>query len=129
MFEHTNREREQIGQTDGAIVWTKAHMTTRCGPINSTHDKCDNEARTACDKEYLPMPTFPQYKESFVLLDENSHLVEGDQRRATQRRALTIYFNITFKQSKLKRNDTPLAVNSFVKFNGAAPSTTTQLPN
>ena len=39
MFEHTNQEREQIGQTNDAIVWIKAHMTTRCGPINNTHDK------------------------------------------------------------------------------------------
>ena len=118
MFEHTNQEREQIGQTNDAIVWIKAHMTTRCGPINNTHDKCDNEARTACDKEYLPMPTFPLHEESFVLLDENNHLVEGDPRRATQRRALTTYFNTAFAQSKLKGNDTPSAVNAFVKFNG-----------
>ena len=118
MLEHTKQTRQNLGHSNDEVVWIKAHMTTRCGPINETHDICDNNARSACEKEYLPMPIFPLHEESFVLLDENNHLVEGDPRRTTQRRALTQYFENTFERSKIKGKGTPSAVNYFVKFNG-----------
>jgi hypothetical protein len=65
MFRGALDVRKELGNIHDDLLWIKAHMTTRIGPINNTHDKCDDEAREACKNDWEPMPIFPLYEESF----------------------------------------------------------------
>ena len=137
--QRTNNKRQQIRQEDrttrnmfhGAIdfpkslgnfhddiLWIKAHMTTRIGPINSTHDKCDDEARDACQEEWSPMPIFCIHEEAFVLLNNEGHLIEGDPRRAAGKRANVVVFEKKLAANTLKYKGKPSNIYQYVIQNG-----------
>jgi hypothetical protein len=93
-------------------------MTTRIGPINNTHDKCDDEAREACKSDWEPMPIFPLYEENFVMLNNQGLLIEGDPRKAAGRRALETIFEKQLARNRKKYNGHIAKLYKYVLENG-----------